>query len=153
MINIFKKKQKECKHKYKDFPWYISYKKEENKILPFYRIEIIEPYVCLLCKKRIDKVLSFIPDVDEEKVDEIIKDLQKKYGSKIEDITIVEDMVNDCQLVDKSFIESYEYSQKITEDIMKSMHEDKYTSGNSNNDDLMALVNEIKNNLQVIQKG
>lgn len=58
------------------------------------------------------------------------------------------------KLVDKSFLESYEYSQKVTADIMKSMHEDKHTSGSSNNDnDLMALVNEIKNNLQVAQKG
>ena len=92
-------------------------------------------------------------NVDIDDIDEKIKSIKNRYKDKIEERAVVEDMVNDCQLVDKSFLESYEYSQKVTEDIMKSLHEDKPASGGSNNDDLMALINEFKNNLQTTQKG
>ena len=154
MINIFKRKPKECKHKYKDFPWFIALERDERSILERYRLKVVEPYVCLLCKKRTDVVLSCVVNVDMDNMNDKIKELKDRYKGKIEERAIVEDMVSDCQLVDKSFLESYEYSQKVTADIMKSMHEDKHTSGSSNNDnDLMALVNEIKNNLQVTQKG
>jgi len=153
MINIFKRKPKECKHKYKDFPWFISLERDERSILERYRLKVVEPYVCLLCKKRTDVVLSCVANVDMDNMNDKIKELKDRYKGKIEERAIVEDMVSDCQLVDKSFLESYEYSQKVTEDIMKSLHEDKSTSDGSNNDDLMALINEFKNNLQVTQKG
>lgn len=153
MINIFKRKPKECKHKYKDFPWFIALERDERSILERYRLKVVEPYVCLLCKKRTDVVLSCVPNVDVDNMDDKIKALKNLYKDKIEERAVVEDMVSDCQLVDKSFLESYEYSQKVTEDIMKSLHEDKSTSDGSNNDDLMALINEFKNNLQVTQKG
>lgn len=153
MINIFKRKPKECKHKYKDFPWFIALERDERSILERYRLKVVEPYVCLLCKQRIDVVLSCVSNVDIDDIDEKIKSIKNRYKDKIEERAVVEDMVNDCQLVDKSFLESYEYSQKVTEDIMKSLHEDKPASGGSNNDDLMALINEFKNNLQTTQKG
>ena len=123
MINIFKKKPKECKHKYKDFPWYITYYMDRSKVFPTYTIDITEPYVCLICKERVDKNLMHMIGIDPDELDKKLNELNDKYASNLENKAIVEDMVNDCQLVDKSFVESYEYSQKVTEDIMKSMHE------------------------------
>jgi len=175
MINIFKKKPKECKHKYKDFPWFITYERDERSILQYYRVKIVEPYVCLICKKRVDMVLSCISNVDIDDVEDKIKDLKKRYKDKLEERAVVEDMVNDCQLVDKSFLESYEYSQKVTEDIMKSMHEQtpgspcsvseaitilskscpenqvKENKSGSNNNDLKVQVEKAKEQAKALQ--
>lgn len=168
MINIFKKKPKECKHKYKDFPWYITYYMDKARILPTYTIDITEPYVCLICKERVNKNLMHIVGVDPNDLDKELNELNNKYASNLESKAIVEDMVNDCQLVDKSFVESYEYSQKVTEDIMKSMHEKpsndpcniseaiaslskpysesqiKENKSGSNNNELLNLISDIK---------
>lgn len=44
-----------CKHKWKDFPWYIDSALFDNTKL---HIRIIEPYVCIYCKKRKDIILK-----------------------------------------------------------------------------------------------
>ena len=156
MIRLFKHR---CKHKFKDFPWYIDYNKKKRfsfdylGIETLYKEKIIEPYVCLLCKKRLNKILACSEWVHFSKSEDIEDDWKRKFEGKILPRAAVEDMVNDCQLVDKSFLESYEYSQKITEDIMESIHKDKRASNCSDNNELMTLVNEVKNNLQVTQKG
>ena len=104
-MGLFKKKEppvpvqvpKKCAHKWKDFDWYMysSY----NKYYQNLHIEIIEPYVCVWCKERENKVL-FSNDFDIksygaalQKADEI-HDL---YKDKIKPRAIVEDQIADMQ--------------------------------------------------------
>lgn len=68
----------------------------------------MQPYVCAVCKKRINKVLQITDwNVYHTHLD-IMKQLKKKYADKIKEIAIVEDEVNDFQLVDKDFIDAYD---------------------------------------------
>ena len=149
MINIFNKKPKECKHKYKDFPWYIEYTPYTDMYGTKYTVKIKEPYVCLLCGNRIDKTLCSQLNLTKREAEKCIDEFMDIHKDRIQDAAIVEDMVNDCQLVDKSFLESYDYSQKITEDIMKSMHEDnaKENGSGSDNKKLLNLISDIKETL------
>lgn len=154
MINIFKKKPKECKHKYKDFPWYIEYNSYEERYETRYTVKIKEPYVCLLCSNRIDKTLCSQSGLTKREAEKCIDEFLDMHKDRIQDAAIVEDMVNDCQLVDKSFLESYEYSQKVTEDIMKSMHErpsdnprsvsEAENKSGSSNSELLNLISDMK---------
>lgn len=96
-------------------------------------------------------VLYCVSNVCISEVEDRIKDLKKRYKDKLEEQAVVEDMVNDCQLVDKSFLESYEYSQKVTEDIMKSMHEQTPGSPSSVSEAITILSksrpeNQVKEN-------
>ena len=150
MINIFKKKPKECKHKYKDFPWYIEYNKYTDMYETKYAVKIKEPYVCLLCGNRIDKTLCSQLGLTKKEAEKCIDELLDMHKDRIQDAAIVEDMVNDCQLVDKSFLKSYEYSQKVTEDIMESMHErssDNPCGASESNNELLNLISDVKETL------
>lgn len=95
----------ECAHKYKDFPWY----REAVYYTNFQSItfKIYEPFVCVLCGHRVNKVL----------MDETCSVKSKKDGDawirckceaiedRIQHRAIVEDMIADMQLVDRRFLE------------------------------------------------
>ena len=109
-MGLFKKKKTtnefvppECDHKYKDFPWYMQYfwYGQGHGI-----ITIKEPYVCIKCKKRIDKDLwarryentkrtSFFEEVDK---------ISEQFQDQLKPEPVVEDMINDMQLVDQEYL-------------------------------------------------
>ena len=137
MFNLFKKK---CNHKYKDFPWYIEIEEDTNGS---YSVKIKEPYVCVICKNRIDKklygkTLNYRSDLDDK-----VYEIKETYGNQIKSTAEIEDMVNDFQLVDKQFLETYEYSQKITEEIFKNIQNNSETD----NTEIYKLIADVKHEL------
>lgn len=95
----------ECRHKYKDFPWYVD--AHYNYEWSFLNIKIVEPYVCVICGHRIDKILKeFGRDAStERKALEILRAVKNDYSEHVKDQAVVEDMINDMQLVDRKFLE------------------------------------------------
>ena len=96
-----------CNHKWKDFPWYINSTLFDNgKFL----IEIIEPYVCIYCKKQKNIVLKKITrsNITRSGANEFICELEEKYKDYIKDKAIVNDMINDMILVDREYLRLYE---------------------------------------------
>ena len=97
---------KKCEHKYKDFDWYITSNYYLNTNI--LKIEIIEPYVCIFCGNRIDKVLHTYETVcDKDKINKKVKDFIEPYQSKLKERAFIEDEINDFILVDKDYIEAY----------------------------------------------
>ena len=103
---MWKRKKKECQHKYKDFDWYIiSNYYIDSHIL---KVRIMEPYVCIFCGNRIDKELHAYKTVcNREEIDEKVNTFIKPYQSKLKERAFVEDEINDFILVDKDYIEAY----------------------------------------------
>ena len=57
---------KKCEHKFQDFPWYIEGEENDGgaySFKPWYHLVIKEPYVCIYCGERHDKVLWEIKNV------------------------------------------------------------------------------------------
>ena len=92
----------ECKHKWKDFDWYVEWKyipcMTDNGMIITKRenygeldIKVKEPYVCIWCKKREDKILRSIhfDEIGEkeakERFDEIRKNPHVRPREEIED--------------------------------------------------------------------
>ena len=137
LFDIFKKKETVCKHKYKDFPWYIEYNKYTDMYETKYTVKIKEQYVCLLCGNRIDKTLCSQLGLTKKEAEKCIDEFLDMHKDRIQDAAIVEDMVNDCQLVDRAFVESYELSQQITADIMSGAY-------SKPGDDIMEMLTQKK---------
>lgn len=92
-----------CKHKYRDFPWYIKGIYDVN--YHEYEIYIKEPYVCVWCGERQDKVLQHIERRGtEEDCQNDIEIFEKEYEGYIMSRAIIEDMINDMQLVDRDYL-------------------------------------------------
>ena len=106
MFNLFKKKNKPavCNHKWKDFPWYALWGREDGR----YYFKIFEPYVCIKCKERRDELLTRMNFEKSKDRDEELKKLHEKYKGKILDLVEVEDMVKDEQLVDREYLKLLE---------------------------------------------
>ena len=94
-----------CRHKWRDFPWYM----EEKYSIPCgnLHIRILEPYVCVHCKERKDVVL-----LDEEYRGMSGKDIERKitayhqqFAHRLQPRPIVEDMIHDMQLVDREYLD------------------------------------------------
>ena len=94
-----------CKHKWQDFPWIMRfyYDYGQRKL----HIKIIEPYVCIYCKKRKDKVLleDWYTNTGEKEIDRLMDEYRAKYKDHAEPEAIVEDKINDFQLVDREWLE------------------------------------------------
>lgn len=94
----------QCRHKWKDFPWYYEgvYYSDTHKL----DAKIIEPYVCIHCKKRKDIVLKNHQriDISYDEANEFIEQWIEKYKDHMEDRAIVEDMIHDMQLVDREYL-------------------------------------------------
>lgn len=94
-----------CKHKWQDFPWimrfYYDYDQRELKV------EIIEPYVCIYCKERQDRVLikDWYTNENKKEIDRLMDEYREKYKDYIEPEAIVEDKINDYQMVDREWLE------------------------------------------------
>ena len=95
----------ECNHIWKDFDWYTeSTYYAEDKLIS---IRIIEPYVCVRCKKRKDVTFrnldTYVKSYEESM--EILEDFKKLYKNRIKDRAFIEDEINDFQLVDRETLE------------------------------------------------
>lgn len=92
-----------CKHKWQDFPAYLDYGREDSVL----KIWIKEPYVCIYCKKRVDKLLvnDTFYGISQSRADELLTRYRKDYASLLKPVGIVEDMVNDYQLVDREWLD------------------------------------------------
>lgn len=64
---------------------------------------MIEPYVCIFCKKRKEIVLEnfTLVEINKVKTDDTLNRFKEKYKSFVRDRAIVEDEINDFQLVDR----------------------------------------------------
>lgn len=97
---------KKCEHKYKDFDWYTVKKYQPDDCL--LTIQVIEPYVCIFCGERQDKILhESITTCEREDYDRKIENFLKPYQSKIKERAFIEDEINDFLLVDRDYIEAY----------------------------------------------
>ena len=99
---------RECKHKYKDFPWYTNGKYNyDTKVLD---ISVIEPYVCIHCGHRKDVVLDHFSRIfyDFAEAEKFYEDFQdSQYTDKMKPRAIVENMINDMVLVDQQYLDIY----------------------------------------------
>lgn len=112
-MGIFKKREKEqlielkCKHKYRDFPWYIecNYYPSSYGQQAYYAIDIIEPYVCVFCGDRQNKVLKHITRYGSSKeCEKFAYEIIDSYKGHIQDKVLVEDAIADLQLVDRDYL-------------------------------------------------
>ena len=94
---------KECSHHWQDFPPYLLYESSDYE----YTIRMIEPYVCLDCKKREDEEIGYwhkngCPNADEE-CHQFIKSLEEKYKDILQPRAIVEDKIADLIRMDTQY--------------------------------------------------
>ena len=96
-------------HVWKDMPWYMIVEyNEANKEASY---EIIEPYLCVTCGKRENKLLekNVWNGISPEERDKIYKDVQKKYKAYLKPRAVVEDMINNILMVkDPGYLEMVE---------------------------------------------
>ena len=94
-----------CKHKWQDFPWIMRFYYDYNgrKL----EVEIIEPYVCIYCKKRKNKVLihDWYTEEDEKSIDRLMDEYREKYKDYTEPEAVIEDKISDFQMVDREWLE------------------------------------------------
>ena len=96
----------ECKHKYRDFPWYLRYYESytPQSYTTSYNVEILEPYVCVWCGNRKDVQLYDRHFNSKKERTEHVATLLDEYGDKMQDIPITEDQINDMILVDRDYL-------------------------------------------------
>ena len=86
-------------HTFKDFPWYMEIGYDgKNKTAEYH---IIEPYVCITCGERIDKVLekNSWTNITNEEREKIFNRVENKYKKYLKPRAVVEDMINNVLLV------------------------------------------------------
>ena len=118
-------KESHCNHKFIDFGWYV---KEVycSDCGDAYRVQVCEPYVCVLCKHREDRVLNtwayHYPQEQKEMVRHLLRD------NRISDALEVEDKIADMQMIDPFYLDAYyqlhpERKVDSDEDKKKEKHE------------------------------
>jgi len=96
-------------HTWKDFPWYMRLEWNEIQQTASYRI--YEPYVCITCGERQDKLLEqqSCSKIGREARLKLYADVEAKYAKYLQPIAVVEDMINDVLLVkDRAHLEMVE---------------------------------------------
>ena len=134
-FNRFKKEtikeqtpQKKCNHKFQDFPWYIEGEEGDNgyTFAPWYHLVIKEPYVCIYCGERHDKVLWEIKRYGNHK--EAVKaldDISEKFKDRTRHRAEIEDMINDMQLVDPQYLQYYHMLQGTKDPSTSRLYEEE----------------------------
>lgn len=106
-----------CRHHWKDFKWYV-----EACFTPWtygkggqLDVKIIEPYVCIHCKERQDKILAQKSyDVSSKKeAAEYVDEYIERFKDHIEDKAIINDQIADFQLVDREYLMYYEQLMRL----------------------------------------
>lgn len=103
-----------CNHKWKDFPWYITGTFAYDK--SHWNCKIIEPYVCIYCGQRQDKLLQEYDryNLTMEEADNYLQGVRDEFKDYCKPRAIVEDMINDFKLVDPATLYYYELLHKST---------------------------------------
>ena len=109
-MSWFKRKQppspepKPCQHMWRDFPWYMECERFlTSKGEPAFSYSIYEPYVCVICGERVDKLLArqSLTFGSRKGREAYIREIENRYRGKLRPRAEVEDMINDQQLVDR----------------------------------------------------
>lgn len=109
-MGIFNRKKKEeevptptfefkHEHTFKDFPWYMETGYDGSVHTAEYRI--IEPYVCITCGERINKVLekNSWNGISVEAREKEFNKARNRYKKYLKPRAVVEDMINNVLLV------------------------------------------------------
>lgn len=101
-----------CKHKYRDFPWYLDGTVKDNTVRytshKTWTVKILEPYVCVHCGHRKDICLATYSGYGEDSEKDALERmrfLEARYPEQLKDRPVVEDMIMDMQLVDREYLE------------------------------------------------
>ena len=70
-------------------------------------IKVIEPYVCIFCGERRDKVLASYTGTNYKEGDKLLNELRNRFDNHIKYQEEVEDMINDMLLVDPEYLKWY----------------------------------------------
>lgn len=122
-MGIFNKKKKQAeapvdieeilklshKHVWKDMPWYMDVHYSGRDKTADY--SIIEPYICITCGERKNKVLETISwaNISPEDREKEYAAVRKRYKKYLRPRAVVEDMINNILLVkDPDALESIE---------------------------------------------
>lgn len=86
-------------HTWKDMPWYMKTWYDSGQRIAGY--SIIEPYICISCGERKDKVLEKTEwtNINSREREEEYENIHKKYKAYLRPQAVVEDMINDILLV------------------------------------------------------
>ena len=110
----------ECFHKWKDFDWYIDFIYNRYSGRPYGQteIKIIEPYVCVLCGKREDKILMryYNDAISEEDARKQLRKITDEHKSFLKSRLQIEDEIADMQHhVDREYLQIMEklYPHKL----------------------------------------
>ena len=95
--------EKKCEHKFQDFPWFLTWDLQYNK----YTIKVIEPYVCIFCGERQDKILASYIGTNYKEGEKLLIQLRSRFDKHIKYQEEVEDMINDMILVDPEYLKWY----------------------------------------------
>lgn len=95
--------EKKCEHKFQDFPWFLTWNLESN----YYKIDVIEPYVCIFCGERKNKVLASYTGNNPKNGEKLLEQLHKRFDNHIKYQEEIEDMINDMTLVDPEYLKWY----------------------------------------------
>lgn len=92
-----------CKHKWQDFPWYCEFSWGGGE----FEVKIIEPYVCIYCKKRqnVELLYNHYLGITEAERLKKIREIKEDFKDRLQPKPIVEDMIHDFQLVDRQWLE------------------------------------------------
>lgn len=119
---------KKCEHKFQDFPWYLE-GEEENGIYNYnswYHLVIKEPYVCIYCGERRDKILWEIKRYgSHEEASQILGSINEKFKDRIRHRAEIEDMINDMQLVDPQYLQYYHMLQGTKDPSTSRLYEEE----------------------------
>lgn len=119
---------KKCNHKFQDFPWYIE--GEENNGIStgaqWYHLTIKEPYVCIYCGERQDKVLWEITRYGNHKeAVQALDDINERFKDRIRHRAEIEDMINDMQFVDPQYLQYYHMLQGTKDPSTSRLYEEE----------------------------
>ena len=106
-----------CVHKWQDFDWYLEWEKiSDGTGFCVAKYSIIEPYVCIHCKERMNKVLESrkLSQCTSQQADAFLREVREHYP-QIKDRPVVEDEIADMQLVDRDYL-------RIAKMVMGSTH-------------------------------
>ena len=96
------KKPPPCEHKWRDCEfWYMEFRADDSML----GYKIFEPYVCIYCKKRDDKLLQKGVELisPERSADDIIREFYDRFPA-LRPRAVVEDAVNDMIMVDREHL-------------------------------------------------
>jgi hypothetical protein len=91
-----------CEHKWRDCEfWYMEFQADDS----MFAYKIFEPYICIYCKKREDKLLQKGVELisPERSADDIIREFYDKFPA-LRPRAVVEDAVNDIIMVDREHL-------------------------------------------------